>query len=312
MKFIDIFKSLGLTVAVSVLAACGDAKIGAVQDSVPAGQEFSYGEILGKAKECSGDWTSEVVNNRTIVTYTCSVKLNDTIKAAFEKSHQQAMADLYTAAKNQMGWHEGNVTTARGALHRTGYEVESAKARLNELRSQIARGDESYAALERSQDQSNQFRMSWPGTRERMLADIEQIETREREQVAALQARVDGFSAWTDRYAEAIEKTTEVVKKKITAQYDAEQSVSFKVAFLYRENLPAQMIKSTLTVLGQERESTIWHYLQVGRGVTDLVVSYLREVRTMPVAELYSAAFPYVTDTSTSGYRLKDRPATSE
>jgi len=312
MKLIDTCKTLGLALAVTVLAACGDAKMVAVQDSVPAGQEFSYGEILGKAKECSGEWTSEVVDNRTIVTYTCSVKLNNAIKAAFEKSHQQAMADLETAAKNQMGWHESNLTMARGAQHRTGYEVESAKGRLNELRSQIARGDGSYAALEHSQDQSNQFRMSWPGTRERLLADVEQIETRERDQVAALQARVDGFSAWTDRYAEAVAKTTEIVKKKIAAKYDAEQSVSFKVAFLYRENLPAQMIKSTLTVLGQERESTIWQYLQVGRGVTDLVVSYLREVRTMPVAELYSEAFPYVTDTSSSGYMHKERPAASE
>lgn len=96
MKPLTTLKIVGLGFAVAALAACGDSKISAVKDTRMRGDEFTVGETLSKVEECkSTDWTSEVVNNSTIVTHTCTIKLSGEL---LNLSKQGELAALKTRA----------------------------------------------------------------------------------------------------------------------------------------------------------------------------------------------------------------------
>jgi len=96
MTSLDSIKLIVFSFALTVLAGCGDSKISAVKDTRLRGDEFTVGETLSKVKECkSTDWTSEIVNNATVVTHTCTVKLDDEL---LNLAKQGELAALKTRA----------------------------------------------------------------------------------------------------------------------------------------------------------------------------------------------------------------------
>lgn len=142
MIHLNAIKLIGLSLIMPLLAACGDSKISAVKDTRLRGDEFTVGETLSKIKECkSTEWNSEVVNNATMVTHTCTVKLDDELRDLAKQGELAALktrselADLsVTQALSQA--RNVHATAVRYSQER----ITLATRRLAELDQRIERG----------------------------------------------------------------------------------------------------------------------------------------------------------------------------
>ncbi|MNK92664.1 hypothetical protein D3C87_1127950 [compost metagenome] len=174
MISLNAVKWIGLGFLVAALAACGDSKISAVKDTRLRGDEFTVGETLDKIKECkSSDWTSEVVNNATMVTHICAIKLDDSI---FTASKEKALRDLDDAVRIGTENHRANVNKIQGrrehALADDGGEVAKLNEKLESIEKENAKLDEPFVFVRRFlADTEEMARPRWEAEKARHRAE---------------------------------------------------------------------------------------------------------------------------------------------
>lgn len=312
MKPLTTLKIAGLGFAVAALAACGDSKISAVKDTRMRGDEFTIGETLSKVEECkSTDWTSEVVNNSTIVTHTCTVKLSDELR---KKAKEAELAALKVRASLA----DISVTTdLRGSIN----AMADASRRSEEREAQAARKvAEMDAVIERTAkmpwspwismtgvDLSRPAPHPEPGVweakvqadvavltkqKEELVASIEAERQKNAEAVRVARREIDELTQWTEKFKQETERTFASVAKDVEAFYDKGHDVKVKTSFRYREGASAQLLASTFVVGDVESSGTIPVYLMDPKRMREYLLYMAKSGLGMKAPDLFDQRFP--------------------
>lgn len=312
MKPPSIFKLIGLGLAAAALAACGDSKISAVKDTRMQGDEFTIGETLGKIDECkSTDWTSAVVNNSTIVTHTCAVKLTDDIRSKAKDAELAALKVRASLADMLV------TTDLRGSIN----AMTDASRRSEEREAQAAKKvAEMDAAIERT------ARMPWspwisitgvglsrpapppePGVweakvqadvavltkqKEELVASIEAERQKSAETARVAQREIDELTQWTEKFKQETERTYASVAKDVETFYDKGHGVKVKTSFRYRDGASAQLLASTFVVDDVESSGTIPVYLMDPKRMREYLLYMAKSGFGMKAPDLFDQRFP--------------------
>jgi len=323
---LNAIKLIGLGCLVAALTACGDSKISAVQDTRLHGDEFTVGETLGKIKECkNSEWTSEVVNNATMVTHTCAIKLDESI---FTTSKEKALRDLDDAVRITTENHRANVTKIQGrqehALADDGGEVAKLNEKLESIEKENAKLDEPFVfvrrfladteemARPRWEAEKARHRAEYAATKERILRDITQAKSSQQARRDESTRVLEAIQPWLPKYAEALDQTKAAVSKEIDAAYDKSHTAEVRTVFRYREGLDAELIDSALFVDGKKRSSTIPVYLLDPKRMQEYISYTSKDGFGMGVREMFDRLFPIESDRTIGsdfdgyGYKYKE------
>lgn len=328
---LNAIKLIGLSVSLTMLAACGDSKISAVKDTRLRGDEFTVGETLSKIKECkSTDWTSEVVNNATVITHTCMVKLDDEM---LNSAKQGELAALKTRADLA----DLSVTTALSQARNIHADaLRSSQERATQAARRVAEVDQriQYIATEpRSQfisisgaplrrGEAPPDEAAWEVRRaenlaavnaekEKLLAEIEAEKQKHQTAIDAAQKQIDDASTWNEKYAQEIQRTYAAVAKEVEAYYDKSHALKVKTAFRYREGGNAEPISASLFIDDVEGGSAIPVYLMDPQRMREYLTYLTKNGMGMGAPRLFDERFPIEhIGGSDGGFRYKNpKPA---
>lgn len=324
---LNAIRLIGLSLLVAVLTACGDSKISAVKDTRLRGDEFTVDETLGKIKECkSTDWTSEIVNNSTIVTHACTIKLSDDIR---DKAKEAELAALKTRASLA----NLSITTD---LHGARSAQAEARRRSEERAAQAA---QKLAEMDRSIERvANATWSPWisltgvpltrpsappaPGVweaklqadvavlmkqKEALLAVIEAEKQKNAETLQAAQHEIDEATQWGEKFEREAAQTYAAVVKDVDAFYNKSYEVKVKTSFRYREGGNAEPLSSTFIVDGVESNGTIPVYLMDPKRMAEYLIYMTKSGLGMKAPDLFDERFPIErTGGPNGGYRYKN------
>lgn len=293
------------------------------------GDEFTFGETLGKIKECkSTDWTSEVVNNTTMVTHTCTVKLDEAI---FTKSKERSLRDLEEVAALEARYHQENLAKIQAWNARTSSPDERSLARVQQKLEMLAAEDaqldapfvyrRSFAA-----DTEDQARARWEGEKARRrenltqekqnaLHDIEIIKDSKQRESEQSAATFQAVQPWIEKYPAAIAETKAKIAKEIDANYDKSHTTEVKTVFRYREGIDAELVDAALVIDGSKRRATIPLYIIDPTRMQEFLNYMSKDGFGMDVRGRFNEEFPIESDRTIGndydgrGYRYKQRKA---
>lgn len=305
-------KWIGLSLSLAMLAACGDSKISAVKDTRLRGDEFTIGESLSNIKECkSTDWASEIVNNATVVTHTCTVKLDDEL---LKLSRQGELAALKTRADLA----DLSVTSALSqARNIHAAAVRYGQERATQAARRVAEVDKriEYIAIEpRSQfisisgaplrrGEAPPEAAAWEARRaenlaaanaekEKLLAEIEAEKQKNQTGIDAALKQIDDASTWGGKYAQEIQRTYEAVAKEVEAYYDKSHTLKVKTAFRYREGGNAEPISASLFIDDLAGRSAMPVYLMDPKRMREYLTYLTKSGMGMDAPRLFDERFP--------------------
>ena len=312
MTSLDTIKLIGFSLALTVLAGCGDSKISAVKDTRLRGDEFSVGETLSKVKECeSTDWTSEIVNNATVVTHTCTVKLDDELLNA---SKQGELAALKTRSELA----DLSVTTALSQVRSAHAEaVRFSQERATQWARRVAEIDKriEYIATEpRSQfisingtalrrGEAPPDAAAWEarraenlavanGEKEKLLAEIEAEKQKTQAAIDTALKQIDDASTWNEKYAQEIQLTYQAVAKEVDAYYNKSHTLKVKTAFRYREGGNAEPVSASLFIDDLAGRSATPVYLMDPKRMREYLTYLTKNGMGMDAPQLFDERFP--------------------
>jgi hypothetical protein len=323
---LNAIKLIGLSVSLTMLAACGDGKISAVKDTRLRGDEFTVGETLSKIKECkSTDWASEIVDNATIVTHTCTVKLDESI---FTASKEKALHDLDDAVRITTENHRANVIKTQGrrehALADDGGDVAKLNEKLVSIEKENAKLDEPFVFVRRFlADTEEMARPQWEADKarqrtelaaekERALNDVAEAKSSQQKRLEESTRVLEAIQPWLPKYAEALAQTKAAVIKEIDAAFDKSHTAEVKTVFRYREGRDAELIDSALFVDGRKRSSTIPVYLVDPKRMQEYIDYTSKDGFAMGIREMFDQLFPIESDRTIGsdfdgyGYKYKE------
>ncbi|GER13436.1 hypothetical protein [Variovorax boronicumulans] len=325
-------KLIGLSFSLCMLAACGDSKISAVKDTRLGGDEFTIGETLSKVKECkSTDWSSEIVNNSTVVTHICAVKLDDELLNASKKGELAAL-------KTRAGLANISVTTALSQARSAHAEaVRFSQERSTQWARRVAEVDKriEYIATEpRSQfisingtalrrGEAPPDAAAWEarrsehlvvanGEKEKLLAEIEAEKQKAQAAIDAALKQIDDATAWNEKYAQEIQRTYEVVAKEVGTYYDKSHTLKVKTTFRYREGGNAEPVSAALFIDDLEGRSAMPVYLMDPKRMREYLTYLTKNGMGMEAPRLFDERFPIENISGPDGgFRYKSsKPAT--
>jgi len=324
---LNAIKLIGLGLSLALLGACGDSKISAVKDTRLHGDEFTVGETLGKIKECkSTDWASEIVNNATIVTHTCTVKLSEEIR---EKAKQAELAALKTRASLANISVTTDLHGARNAQAEAGRRSEERAAQAAQKLAEMDRAIERVANATWSPwislTGASLTRPSappdpgvWEAKRqadvaaltkqkEALLATVEAERQKSAEAAQAAQREIDETTQWSEKFEREAERTYASVAKDVDSFYDRSHEVKVKTSFRYREGGNAEPISSTFIVDDVEVNGTIPVYLMDPKRMAEYLTYMTKSGLGMKAPDLFDERFPIErTGGPNRGYRYKN------
>ncbi|TPG23461.1 hypothetical protein [Variovorax guangxiensis] len=328
MNIVRTFKVACLTFLVATLAACGDPKISAVKGTRLRGDEFTVGETLGKVKECkSADWSSELVNNVTIVTHTCTIAIDDSV---FRMSKEKALRDLRDAERVSVQSYNEAVTRATAQLEgykrQDGAYTADLTGKLEQIDRDIAALDQPFVFVRRFLGQTEEMtkkadeesrarrRVEYAELKERLLREIDSSKSSDHRNIEESKRILENYTSWDDKYAAAVTQTREALKKEIDARYDKDHVVQVKTSFKYREGALAELVYAGIVIDGQKRGSTIPVYLMDPKRMGEFIAYMTKDGFGMDVFGRYDESFPIQADygDSTSyaqGYKYKGQVA---
>lgn len=330
MNSIRLFKVIGPLLGLALLAACGDSKISSVKDSRMRGDEFTVGETLDKVKECkSTDWTSEIVNNSTIVTHTCTVKLDDALLAEAKKGEVDALktradlADMSVAVALSQA-RSGHSDAVRQAQERS----TQAARRMAEVDQRIAY----IAAEQRSQflsisgtplrrGEAPPDPAAWEarraerlatanGEKEKLLTEIDAEKQRNQVAVDAALKGIDNASSWQEKFQQAKVETYNALLKDVEAYYKKDHTLKVKTSFRYREGANAELVDSTLFIDELAGRSTVPVYLMDPKRMREYLIHLTKSGMGMEANRLFDERFPIESvSPAEGGFRFKAKGA---
>ncbi|BEP71391.1 MULTISPECIES: hypothetical protein [unclassified Variovorax] len=309
---LNAIKLIGLGCLLAALTACGDSKISAVKDTRLHGDEFTVGETLSKIKECkSSDWTSEIMNNATIVTHTCSIKLTDDIR---DKAKQAELAALKTRSSLAGLSVSTDLSGARSAQVDAGRRSEERAAqaaqKLAEMDRSIERAANATWSPWISLTGAPLTRPSAPPApgvweaklqadvavlskqKEALLATFEAERQKSAEAAQAAQHEIDEAAQWSEKFEREAVQTHAAVVKDVDAFYNKNHDVKVKTLFRYREGENAELLSSTFTVDDVESKGTIPVYLMDPKRMAEYLVFMTKYGLGMKAPDLFDERFP--------------------
>lgn len=309
---LNTIKLIGLSFSLALLGACGDSKISAVKDTRLRGDEFTVGETLDKIKECkSTDWASEIVNNATIVTHTCTVKLSEEIR---DKAKQAELAALKTRASLANISVTTDLHGARNAQAEAGRRSEERAAQAAQKLAEMDRSIERVANATWSPwislTGASLTRPSappdpgvWEAKRqadvaaltkqkEALLATIEAEKQKSAEAAQAAQHEIDETAQWSEKFEREAAQTYAAVAKDVDAFYNKSHEVKVKTSFRYREGGNAELLSSTFIVNDVETKGTIPVYLMDPKRMAEYLIHMTKYGLGMKAPDLFDERFP--------------------
>jgi hypothetical protein len=331
MTSLNAIKLIGFSLALTVLAGCGDSKISAVKDTRLHGDEFTVGETLSKVKECkSTDWTSEIVNNATIVTHTCTVKVDDELLNRAKQGELAALktrADLADLAVTQALSQSRN--THAGAVRYGEERATYAARRMAEVDKRIdyiateprspfisingtalRRGEAPPDAATWEARRAENLAVA-NGEKEKLLAEIEAEKQKTQTMIDAALKQIDDASTWSDKYAQEIQRTYQAMVKEVDAYYDKSHALKVKTAFRYREGGNAEPVSASLFIDELEGRSATPVYLMDPKRMREYLTYLTKSGMGMDAPKLFDERFPIEhTSGPEGGFRYKNsKPA---
>lgn len=331
MSSLDTIKLIGCSLVLTMLAGCGDSKISAVKDTRLRGDEFTVGETLSKVKECkSTDWTSEIVNNATIVTHTCTVKLDDALLNLMKQGELAALkarADLADLSVTQALSQARN--THASAVHYSDERATQAARRVavidqriqyiaTEPRSQfisingtaLRRGEAPPDAAAWEARRAENLAVA-NGEKEKLLAEIEVEKQKTQTAIDAALKQIDDASTWNEKYAQEIQRTYQAMVKEVDAYYDKSHTLKVKTAFRYREGGNAEPVSASLFIDELEGRSATPVYLMDPKRMREYIIYLTKSGMGMDAPKLFDERFPIEhTSGPEGGFRYKNsKPA---
>jgi hypothetical protein len=288
----------------TALAACTDAGIAEVQKASIAQSDFTFGEILGKAKGCtSTEWDHHEENARPVVQYTCTVDLPQALIDIAAQDNTNRVKDLTKELdklfqENSKKLQKSKEGVAQAAI-RAGTQKESrikqgqgalqeAQARLNQTlasspQQYIGHGPSGYTpqllaeGRDRMQLAINSAKREVEVAR-RKLDDAEAgIEPDsayrhpalgQERSAAEYAAQIDGMASWKDRYYAAINELEAREMKRaeefVTAAKD--RKLQMRITFLVRKQFPVGVQSATWIDGGKESKPVDAVYLAAALG----------------------------------------------
>ncbi len=319
-------KLLSIVLGITMLAACGDSKISAVKDSRLQGAEFTFGENLDKIKECkSTDWSSELVNNFTIVTHTCKVKVDEALIESAKKAQLEAVKVHARLKEGSAGIYvRGAQTVHAGALH-------TQELQLAQLAMRVADADRQVSAVANSKysrfvslsgtalrgGEAPPDPAAWEAKRAENLAQVNAAREKVLAEVDAqkqkLQLDVDeAFKAvgaalgWQDKLKEAVEQTSSEVAKEVEAYYAKDHSIEVRTSFRYREGANAELVRSALFIDDQEGREGIAVYLWDPKRMREYLTYFAKKGFLRGANELFDSRFPIERE-GPNGFKYKEQ-----
>lgn len=312
MTSLDTIKLIGFSLVLTMLAGCGDSKISAVKDTRLRGDEFTVGETLSKVKECkSTDWTSEIVNNATIVTHTCTVKLDDALLNLAKQGELIALktrADLADLSVTQALSQARNIhTSAVGysqeratlAARRVAEVDQRIQYITTEPRSQfisingtpLRRGEAPPDAAAWEARRAENLAVA-NGEKEKLLAEIEAEKQKTQTAIDAALKQIDDASTWNEKYAQEIQRTYQVMIKEVDAYYEKSHTLEVKTIFRYREGGNAEPVSAALFIDELEGRSAIPVYLMDPNRMREYLIYLTKSGMGMEANRLFDERFP--------------------
>lgn len=312
MTSLDTIKLIALSLSFAALSGCGDSKISAVKDTRLGSDEFTVGETLSKVKECkSSDWTSEIVNNSTIVTHTCTVKLDDellNLAKQGELTALKARADLADLSVTQA------VSQARGthadALRHGQERATQAARRVAEVDRRI----QNVATQQRSpfisingtplrRGEAPPDEATWEarraenlavvnGEKEKLLAEIEAEKQKTQAAIDAALKQIDDASTWNEKYTQEIQRTYQTMVKEVDAYYEKSHTLKVKTVFRYREGGNAEPVSAALFIDELEGRSATPVYLMDPKRMREYLTYLTKSGIGMEANRLFEERFP--------------------
>ncbi|QOF79687.1 hypothetical protein [Variovorax sp. 38R] len=312
MTTFNTTKLIGFSLALTVMAGCGDSEISAVKDTRLHGDEFTVGETLNKVKECkSTDWTSEIVNNATIVTHTCTVKLDDGLLKLAKQGELDALktranlADLsVTHALSEARSIQAN------ALRYSQERAAQASRRVAEIDQRIER----IATAQRSEFLSlsgDRLRRgeappdaaAWEarraenlatanGEKEKLLAEIEAEKQKSQAAIDAAAKQIEDASTWNEKFAQEIQRTHQAMIKEVDAYYEKSHTLKVKTAFRYREAGNVEPVSAALFIDDLEGRSALPVYLMDPNRMREYLTYLTKSGLGMEANRLFDERFP--------------------
>ncbi|MGO4605206.1 hypothetical protein AB4142_02640 [Variovorax sp. 2RAF20] len=312
MKPLTTLKMFGLGFAVAALVGCGDSKISAVKDTRMRGDEFTIGETLSKVEECkSTDWTSEVVNNATIVTHTCTVKLSDELRSKAKEAELAALKVRASLSNLSV------TTNLRGAISARADALRRSEEREAQAAKQVAEMDRSIERVATatwspwiSMTGAPLTRPSAPPEpdvwkakvqadaavltkqKEELLATIEAERQRTAAATKAAQQEIDELTQWSEKFDREAAQTYAAVAKEVEAFYDKGHELKVKTSFRYREGANAELLASTFVVDDVESSGTIPVYLMDPKRMGEYLLYMAKNGLGMKAPDMFDQRFP--------------------
>lgn len=295
MNMIHALKLIGVSVAVVALAACGDSKISAVKDSSFPNAEFTFGETMNKVKGCKGgEWTSELVSDTTIVTYTCTAAVSpDIVKMSKERAlrqmaeamqyHEQRYAEIAASGASALAQAK---TMKERADQKLAADLKVIEEDIESLQKPIPYAPASLMA------ERERTRVKYIELREKLKAQMASPDASDLQNIEAGQKLVDDIALWKEKYAAAVKQPVPALEKEIDAYYDKDHTVQIKTRFMYRVNAPAKALSTQVLWNGQEHTNADPVYLMDSARMGEFITYVTKSGRSMDITEKYDAAFP--------------------
>jgi hypothetical protein len=312
MTPLHAIKLIGLALSLAMLAACGDSKISAVKDTRLRGDEFTIGETLSKIKECkSTDWASEIVNNATVVTHTCTVKLDDELLnlskqgelAALKTRADLADLSVTTALSQARNIHADALRYSQERASQAARRVAEVDKRIQyiaaEPRSQFI--SISGAPLRRGEMPPDEA--AWEARRaenlavanaekEKLLAEIKAEGQKNQTAIDVALKPINDASTWNEKYTQEIQRTYEAVTKEVEAYYDKSHTLKVKTAFQYREGGNAEPVSASLFIDDLDGRSAMPVYLMDPKRMREYLIYLMKNGMGMGAPRLFDERFP--------------------
>jgi len=312
MTIFNTIKLIGFSLALTVLVGCGDSKISAVKDTRLRGDEFTVGETLSKVKECkSTDWTSEIVNNATIVTHTCTVKLDeellklakqgelDALKARAnlaDLSVTHALSEARSIQANALRYSQERAAQASRRVAEIDERIERvATAQRSEFLSlsgeRLRRGEAPPDAAAWEARRAENLAVA-NGEKEKLLAEIEAEKQKTQAAIDAAAKQIEDASTWNEKYAQEIQRTHQAMIKEVDAYYEKSHTLKVKTAFRYREAGHAEPVSAALFIDDLEGRSALPIYLMDPNRMREYLTYLTKSGLGMEANRLFDERFP--------------------
>ncbi|RYG55996.1 MAG: hypothetical protein EON56_04855 [Alphaproteobacteria bacterium] len=274
---LTLIKTAGMALAAVLLVACGDSKISAVKETRLANAEFTIEESMDKAKDCKdAEWSSELVNDVTIVTHTCTVPMGekelkrykdaalDRLKSDGERkqaTYDRVVAESVERLRSVTESHHHYVQATTGELQKLALQnTDEPEFVANPLLSPLMQERAVHADERRKAARLEALALA--------QQELGELQVNGPQKIANYQEALDGLLSWKEKYPGAVADLTQGTIPMIDEHFSKERSVQVVTRFQYRVDQPAVPLDSVVIVDGKRSVGSDPAYVNLSRSMT--------------------------------------------